>query len=227
VCGRHPSSCLAAEGLGQCDRGMQGLRQTGTCRHSKRGWVVPARPPSSHRLTQPCCYTSCPHPTLAGCCRQVVQKIEYPIWVVYVTQAMMFGGGLAGISYGILSTSWDPRREGSALGWTELQVCSDMGRSVVQPNGVALQPRGHSCRFLSGAVAPATWKFGSIVTLSQAVPCCVMLCRAAGQPAHPAQQEQGPAGSVRQCVQRQTCCGSRCGLWRQLQGGHLCTQLLW
>lgn len=54
---------------------------------------------------------------------QVVQKIEYPIWVVYVTQAFMFGGGLAGISYGILSTSWDPRREGSALGWTELQVC--------------------------------------------------------------------------------------------------------
>lgn len=53
---------------------------------------------------------------------QVVQKIEYPIWVVYVTQAMMFGGGLLGISYGILSTSWDPRREGSALGWTELQV---------------------------------------------------------------------------------------------------------
>jgi hypothetical protein len=54
---------------------------------------------------------------------QVVQKIEYPIWVVYVTQAMMFGGGLLGISYGILSTSWDPRREGSAIGWTELQVC--------------------------------------------------------------------------------------------------------
>lgn len=52
----------------------------------------------------------------------MVQKIEYPIWVVYVTQAMMFGGGLLGISYGILSTSWDPRREGSALGWTELQV---------------------------------------------------------------------------------------------------------
>jgi len=55
---------------------------------------------------------------------QVVQKIEYPIWVVYVTQALMFGGGLLGISYGILSTSWDPRREGSALGWTELQVSS-------------------------------------------------------------------------------------------------------
>jgi hypothetical protein len=59
---------------------------------------------------------------LLGLLLQVVQKVEYPIWVVYVTQALMFGGGLAGISYGILSTSWDPRREGSALGWTELQV---------------------------------------------------------------------------------------------------------
>eukprot|EP00878_Enallax_costatus_P008081 GHUV01008451.1.p1 GENE.GHUV01008451.1~~GHUV01008451.1.p1 ORF type:complete len:215 (+),score=64.19 GHUV01008451.1:196-840(+) len=53
---------------------------------------------------------------------RVVQKIEYPLWVVYVTQAMMFGGGLLGITYGILSTSWDPKREGSALGWTELQA---------------------------------------------------------------------------------------------------------
>lgn len=53
---------------------------------------------------------------------QVVQKIEYPLWVVYVTQAMMFGGGLLGITYGILSTSWDPKRDGSALGWTELQA---------------------------------------------------------------------------------------------------------
>lgn len=55
-------------------------------------------------------------------CLQVVQKVEYPLWVVYVTQALMFGGGLLGITYGILSTSWDPRREGSALGWTELQA---------------------------------------------------------------------------------------------------------
>jgi hypothetical protein len=37
---------------------------------------------------------------------QVVQKLEYPLWVVYVTQATMFGGGLLGITYGILSTSW-------------------------------------------------------------------------------------------------------------------------
>ncbi|KAF8063793.1 PAM68 [Scenedesmus sp. PABB004] len=53
---------------------------------------------------------------------KVVAKVEYPLWVVYVTQATMFGGGLLGITYGILSTSWDPRREGTALGWTELQA---------------------------------------------------------------------------------------------------------
>ncbi|WIA14157.1 hypothetical protein OEZ85_002699 [Tetradesmus obliquus] len=53
---------------------------------------------------------------------KVVQKLEYPLWVVYVTQAAMFGGGLLGITYGILSTSWDPRREGSALGWQELKA---------------------------------------------------------------------------------------------------------
>jgi ABC-type transport system involved in cytochrome c biogenesis permease subunit len=53
---------------------------------------------------------------------QVVQKLEYPLWVVYVTQATMFGGGLLGITYGILSTSWDPRREGTALGWQELKA---------------------------------------------------------------------------------------------------------
>ncbi|KAF6265608.1 hypothetical protein COO60DRAFT_1477421 [Scenedesmus sp. NREL 46B-D3] len=53
---------------------------------------------------------------------KVVQKLEYPLWVVYVTQATMFGGGLLGITYGILSTSWDPRREGTALGWQEIKA---------------------------------------------------------------------------------------------------------
>jgi hypothetical protein len=52
----------------------------------------------------------------------VVQKVEYPIWVVYVTSALTFGGGLLGITYGILSSSWDPRREGSFWGWTEFRA---------------------------------------------------------------------------------------------------------
>jgi len=53
---------------------------------------------------------------------KVVQKLEYPIWVVYVTSALAFGGGLLGITYGILSSSWDPRREGSFWGWTEFRA---------------------------------------------------------------------------------------------------------
>ncbi len=37
-------------------------------------------------------------------------------------QVLTFGGGLLGITYGAMSSSWDPAREGSALGWTELQA---------------------------------------------------------------------------------------------------------
>lgn len=47
---------------------------------------------------------------------------DFPMWVVYIAQFFAFGGGLAGITYGILSTSWDPMREGSVGGWTEFQA---------------------------------------------------------------------------------------------------------
>lgn len=40
----------------------------------------------------------------------------------HCTQVLTFGGGLLGITYGAMSASWDPAREGSALGWTELQA---------------------------------------------------------------------------------------------------------
>lgn len=53
---------------------------------------------------------------------RVVAKIDYPPWLVYLTQALFFGGGLFGITYGILSTSWEPRREGSALGFEEFKA---------------------------------------------------------------------------------------------------------
>ncbi|GFR51829.1 hypothetical protein Agub_g14292, partial [Astrephomene gubernaculifera] len=53
---------------------------------------------------------------------RVVQDIEYPLWIVYIAQLLTFGGGLAGITYGALSASWDPSREGSVLGWRELQA---------------------------------------------------------------------------------------------------------
>lgn len=50
------------------------------------------------------------------------QGVDIPVWVVYIVQTLVFGGGLLGISYGILSSSWDQRREGSVLGWNEFQA---------------------------------------------------------------------------------------------------------
>ena len=42
--------------------------------------------------------------------------------VVYVVQLLTFGGGFVGITYGILSASWDPMREGSLSGITEFKA---------------------------------------------------------------------------------------------------------
>jgi len=61
-----------------------------------------------------------------------VQGIDLPVWAVYIVQTTIFGGGLLGISYGIISTSFDERREGSFLGWNEFkanlpQVLSSFG----------------------------------------------------------------------------------------------------
>ncbi|GAX82707.1 hypothetical protein CEUSTIGMA_g10133.t1 [Chlamydomonas eustigma] len=47
---------------------------------------------------------------------------DFPMWIVYVSQNLTFGGGLLGITYGIISTSWDPSREGSVLGWDEFRA---------------------------------------------------------------------------------------------------------
>lgn len=51
-----------------------------------------------------------------------VQGIDLPVWAVYIVQTAIFGGGLLGISYGVISSSWDPKREGSLLGWNEFQT---------------------------------------------------------------------------------------------------------
>eukprot|EP00890_Picochlorum_soloecismus_P001241 jgi/Picsp_1/2117/NSC_05582-R1_protein len=46
-----------------------------------------------------------------------VQGIDLPVWSVYIIQT-----GLLGISYGIISSSWDTSREGSLSGWNEFQT---------------------------------------------------------------------------------------------------------
>ncbi len=54
---------------------------------------------------------------------QVVKHVDFvSTGVVYLTQSVVFGIALLGISYGIVSTSFDPRREGSMLGWDEFQA---------------------------------------------------------------------------------------------------------
>ena len=53
---------------------------------------------------------------------QVTQHVDLPMAVVYLVQLLTFGGGFFGITYGILSASWDPLQEGSALGFNEFKA---------------------------------------------------------------------------------------------------------
>lgn len=48
-------------------------------------------------------------------------KIDVPTWVPFIVSFFFFGSALLGVSYGIVSSSWDPMREGSFLGWNEAQ----------------------------------------------------------------------------------------------------------
>jgi hypothetical protein len=52
---------------------------------------------------------------------KVVLKWSVPDWLPFITSFLTFGSAALGISYGIMSTSWDPMRDGSFLGWTEAQ----------------------------------------------------------------------------------------------------------
>lgn len=48
-------------------------------------------------------------------------KIDVPTWIPFIVSFFFLGSALLGVSYGIVSSSWDPLREGSFLGWTEAQ----------------------------------------------------------------------------------------------------------
>lgn len=50
---------------------------------------------------------------------KVVAKVDVPNWVPFIFSFAFFGTALLGVSYGIVSASWDPLREGSLLGWNE------------------------------------------------------------------------------------------------------------
>ncbi|KAG8094434.1 hypothetical protein GUJ93_ZPchr0012g20077 [Zizania palustris] len=50
---------------------------------------------------------------------KTVAKVDVPTWIPFGVSFVFFGAALLGVSYGIVSASWDPAREGSLLGWNE------------------------------------------------------------------------------------------------------------
>ncbi|CAM6117088.1 unnamed protein product [Calypogeia fissa] len=53
---------------------------------------------------------------------KVVSKLDVPEWLPLIVSMVTFGTAGFGITYGVVSSSWDPAREGSLLGWKEAQV---------------------------------------------------------------------------------------------------------
>ncbi|CAM6104553.1 unnamed protein product [Calypogeia fissa] len=53
---------------------------------------------------------------------KVVNKLDVPEWLPLIFSMVTFGTAGFGITYGVVSSSWDPAREGSLLGWKEAQV---------------------------------------------------------------------------------------------------------
>ena len=52
---------------------------------------------------------------------KVVKEVSLPEWLPLLTSSALFGIAGLGISYGVISASWDPSREGSLLGWKEFR----------------------------------------------------------------------------------------------------------
>lgn len=52
--------------------------------------------------------------------------IELPTVAVLLTSLGFFGLGVLGLSYGVISASWDEERPGSLLGWSEFTT--NLGR---------------------------------------------------------------------------------------------------
>ncbi|KAJ4956794.1 hypothetical protein NE237_013577 [Protea cynaroides] len=46
---------------------------------------------------------------------------DVPLWLPFLMASVAFGSSGIGLAYGTLSTSWDPDKKGSVLGWEEAQ----------------------------------------------------------------------------------------------------------
>ncbi|XP_043713481.1 uncharacterized protein PAM68-like [Telopea speciosissima] len=49
------------------------------------------------------------------------QVWDVPLWLPFLMASLAFGTSGVGLAYGTLSTSWDPEKKGSLLGWEEAQ----------------------------------------------------------------------------------------------------------
>ncbi|KAL2901384.1 Uncharacterized protein RDABS01_026466 [Bienertia sinuspersici] len=47
------------------------------------------------------------------------QLWDVPLWVPFITSFVLFGSLVLGVAYGSLSTSWDPKKKGSILGFQQ------------------------------------------------------------------------------------------------------------
>ena len=47
--------------------------------------------------------------------------VELPSWLTYAETLMLFGMGFVGLSYGVLSASWEPERDGGLIGLSEFR----------------------------------------------------------------------------------------------------------
>ena len=91
-------------------RQREGLPQVVTDRMLKRVGIFCGTPLVLGFMTGPAFYYA-----------KVIAKLEVPSWVFFVSSTATFGAAVVGISYGVLSASWDPRLEGSFWGGSEFK----------------------------------------------------------------------------------------------------------
>ncbi|PSO52716.1 MAG: DUF3464 domain-containing protein [Cyanobacteria bacterium QS_7_48_42] len=66
---------------------------------------------------------------------------KLPTTAVLLVSMGLFGLGVLGLSYGIISTSWDEQRVGSLLGWEEFT--QNLGRLRAAWRSARQEPRGN------------------------------------------------------------------------------------
>lgn len=107
---REEATARAAFDTKYAARQRQGLPQVVTDRMLKRVGIFCGTPLIFGFMTGPAFYYA-----------KAVRHLDVPSWVFFTASTATFGAAVVGISYGVLSASWDPRREGSFWGGAEFR----------------------------------------------------------------------------------------------------------